>query len=163
MELDPIRDDRGFFARIWDGAEFAAAGIQADWIQASVAHNPFRGTLRGMHFQHEPHAEYKLVRCTRGRIQDVALDLRPDSPTFRQWVGFELSADNGAMLVIPPGCAHGYLTLEPTTDIMYLTSAPYARDAASGVRHDDPAFGIVWDGPIERLSAADRSWPLIDR
>lgn len=162
VELDPIRDDRGFFARAWCEDEFAAAGLATAWVQANIGHNPVRGTLRGMHRQREPHSEAKLVRCTRGRLLDVAVDLRPDSPTFRQWVSAELTAARGEMLFIGPGLAHGYLTLEPETDIFYQTSARYARESASGVRYDDPAFGIEWGAPIILVSEGDRSWPLQD-
>lgn len=162
VELDPIRDDRGFFARAWCEDEFAAAGVATAWVQANIGHNPVRGTLRGMHHQREPHSEAKLVRCTRGRLLDVAVDLRPDSPTFRQWVSAELTAARGEMLFIGPGLAHGYLTLEPDTDIFYQTSARYARESASGVRYDDPAFGIEWGAPIILVSEGDRSWPLQD-
>ena len=161
VDLDPIRDDRGFFARAWCEDEFEAAGLGTIWVQANLAHNPLAGTLRGMHLQREPHPETKLVRCTRGRIFDVAVDVRPESPTYRQWVGAELTADRGEMLFIGPGCAHGYLTLEPDSDLFYQTSARYARDSATGVRFDDPAFGIEWPAPIALISAADQAWPLL--
>lgn len=162
IELEPIHDERGYFARAWSMEEFAQAGASILWVQANIAHNPQSGTLRGMHFQREPHAEHKLVRCTRGRLQDVGLDLREGSPTYRRWIGAELSAERGDMLLIPPGCAHGYLTLEPMTDILYHTSAAYARNAATGVRHDDPALGVVWDGPVNLVSAVDAAWPLLE-
>ena len=160
IELGPIRDDRGFFARAWCEDEFAAAGLATHWVQANIGHNPLAGTLRGMHYQREPHAETKLVRCTRGRVLDVAVDVRPGSPTFRQWVSAELTAERGEMLFIGPGLAHGYLALEPETDIFYQTSARYARESATGVRYDDPAFGIEWNAPIVLISEGDRSWPL---
>ena len=162
VELGPIRDDRGFFARAWCEDEFGAAGMATTWVQANLAHNPAAGTLRGLHYQREPNAEAKLVRCTRGRVQDVAVDLRPDSPTFRRWEAAELSAERGEMLYIGPGCAHGYLTLEAGSDIFYQTSARYAPGSATGVRFDDPAFGIDWAGPILLVSEADRGWPLHD-
>lgn len=162
VQLDPIRDDRGFFARAWCEDEFAAAGLATTWVQANLGHNPAMGTLRGMHYQREPHPETKLVRCTRGRILDVAVDMRADSPTFRQWVSAELTAELGEMLFIGPGCAHGYLTLEPETDLFYQTSTRYARESATGVRYDDPAFGIDWGLPVVLVSEADRSWPLQD-
>jgi dTDP-4-dehydrorhamnose 3,5-epimerase len=162
IEIDPIRDDRGYFARAWGREEFVAAGLDVDWVAANIGHNPLAGTLRGMHLQLAPYAETKLVRCSRGRVQDVAVDLRPDSPTFRRWVSAELTADGGEMFYIGPGCAHGYLTLEPGSDIFYLTSAPYDRASAIGVRHDDPAIGIAWEAPIKIVSDADRSWPLVD-
>ena len=162
VELDPIRDDRGFFARAWCEDEFAAAGLATHWVQANIGHNPVGGTLRGMHYQRDPHPETKLVRCTRGRVLDVAVDVRPGSLTFRQWVSAELTAERGEMLFIGPGLAHGYLTLEPETDIYYQTSVPFARESATGVRYDDPAFGIEWGAPIVLISEADRSWPLHD-
>lgn len=161
IALDPIRDERGFFARAWSADEFLAAGLDATWIQANIGHNDAAGTLRGMHFQLEPHAETKLVRCSRGRIQDVAVDLRPGSPTLHRWVSAELTAAGGEMLYIPPGCAHGYLTLEPDSDIFYMTDAAYDRASASGVRYDDPAFDIRWAAPITIVSEADRRWPFL--
>src|SRR4029079_14564038 len=115
------------------------------------------GTLRGLHLQRDPDAEAKLVGCTRGRVQDVVVDLRPTSPTYRRWVSAELSADGGESLFVAPGCAHGYLTLEPDTDVLYQTSARYAPGSATGVRFDDPAFGIEWAAPVEVISEADRS------
>lgn len=162
VDIEPIMDDRGFFARAWCRDEFAAAGVEVEWAQANVAHNPTPGTLRGMHFQQEPHAEAKLVRCTRGRLYDVALDLRDESPTYGRWVCEELTSNPGEMLFIPPGCAHGYLTLEANTDVLYLTSAPYRPDAASGVRYNDQAFEIDWGAPIVLVSEQDRAWPLRD-
>jgi dTDP-4-dehydrorhamnose 3,5-epimerase len=161
VELEPIRDERGFFARAWSADEFGAAGIPATWVQANVGHNPLAGVLRGLHLQRAPHEEAKLVRCTRGRLQDVAVDLRPDSPTYRQWVSSILTAENGEMLYVPPGCATGYLKLEPDTDLFYQTSARFAPESATGVRYDDPAFGIEWSGPVQLVSAADRSWPYL--
>jgi len=162
VELEPIRDDRGFFARAWCEDEFAAAGIATTWVQANIGHNPLRGVLRGLHLQRAPHQEAKLVRCTRGRLQDVAVDLRADSPTYRRWVSAILTADGGEMLYVPPGCATGYLTLEPDTDVFYQTSARFARESATGVRFDDPAFGIEWLAPIRLVSEADRAWPYVE-
>jgi len=162
VDIDPIRDERGSFARAWCREEFEAAGSSAEWVQANVARNPTRGTLRGMHYQRAPHAEAKLVRCTRGRLYDAAVDLRPDSATYGCWVREELTEEGGEMLFIPPGCAHGYLTLEPNTDVLYLTSAAYRPDAADGVRYDDPFFAIEWGAPIVLVSDQDRSWPPAD-
>jgi dTDP-4-dehydrorhamnose 3,5-epimerase len=162
VELEPIRDDRGFFARAWCRDEFAEAGIQAEWVQANFAHNPVAGTLRGLHFQREPFAESKLVRCTRGRLQDVAVDLRPTSPTYGRWVDTVLDSHAGNMLLVPPGCATGYLTLEPDTDLFYQTTVRFERAAAAGVRFDDPLFGIIWRGPITLLSEQDRNWPWLE-
>jgi dTDP-4-dehydrorhamnose 3,5-epimerase len=161
VEMDPIRDERGFFARAWCRDEFMAAGQPIDWVQVNVAHSVSAGTLRGVHLQRAPFGEHKLVRCTRGRLQDVAVDLRPDSPTYRRWVSVELTHGNGLMLLIPPGCAHGALSLEPETDFEYHTSRSYTPAAATGVRYDDPALAIEWQAPVQVVSAADRSWPLL--
>lgn len=163
IELDPIRDERGFFARVWADDEFAAAGLEATWVQANLSRSPRAGTLRGLHYQRAPDLEAKLVRCVRGRVVDVAVDMRPESATYRQWVSTLLTADGGEAVFVPPGCAHGYLTLEPDTDVFYQASARYAPASATGVRYDDPAFGIDWGAPIRLVSQADRSWPLQDR
>ena len=159
IELERRTDERGFFARVWDPAELESAGLNPALAQASVAFNDRRGTLRGLHFQAEPHAEAKLVRCTRGAVFDVVVDLRRDSPTFRRWVGIELREDDGRMLYVPEGLAHGYLTLEDATETLYLISEPYAPDAARGVRWNDPAFVIEWPAKPTVISERDRSWP----
>ena len=153
-------DDRGYFARTWDGAELARHGLTAEVAQCSVSFNHSRGTLRGMHYQAAPHAEAKLVRCTRGALFDVCLDLRPDSPTFRQWYGETLTADNGAALFVPEGCAHGFLTLEDETEVFYTISAPYVPEAGRGVRWNDPAFGIAWPGEVRVIHPRDAGYPL---
>lgn len=158
LGLEKRQDERGYFARTWCRDELARQGLDATVAQMNTAHNPRAGTLRGMHLQRPPHAEIKVVRCTRGTVFDVALDLRPGSPTFLQWYGVELSADEGSMLWIPEGCAHGYQTLEDHTDLFYLTSRAYAPEHATGVRHDDPAFGIDWPRPVSVISDADRAW-----
>lgn len=137
------------------------AGLAFDWTQANLAHNPLTGTFRGLHLQLAPNGEAKLVRCTRGSLFDVAVDLRRGSPTFGQWVGTVLSADQGNSLLIPPGFGHGYLTLEPDTDLIYQTSVPYQPSAATGVRFDDPAVGLDLPAPISLISAQDRSWPFL--
>lgn len=159
LDLERIEDERGFFARVWCRDEALRHGVDPAVAQVNTTYSLRRGTVRGMHFQAEPHAETKVVRCTRGAVFDVAVDLRRASPTHRQWCGVELSADNGRMLVVPPGCAHGFQALEDGTDLMYLTSQAYARAAAGGVRHDDPAFGIRWPLPVTVVSAADAGWP----
>jgi dTDP-4-dehydrorhamnose 3,5-epimerase len=161
VELEPIHDERGFFARAWCAEEFSEHGIEATFVQENVASNPRPGTLRGLHFQHAPYEEAKLVRCTRGAIFDVALDVRAGSPTFRQWVGEPLSAENGRLLYIPEGCAHGYLTLEADTEVRYLTTFRYVPEAADGVNFADPAFGIAWPAEITLVSERDASWPLL--
>ena len=162
--IEPERhsDDRGYFARVACGAEFAAAGIEADYPQASVSHNARAGTLRGMHFQRPPHAEAKVVRVTRGAVFDVIIDLRPESPTFRRWQGFELGVENGRMLYIPKGFAHGFQTLEDETDMLYLITPAFVPGHGDGVRFDDPAFAIDWPRPVSVIAEKDRSWPLFE-
>jgi dTDP-4-dehydrorhamnose 3,5-epimerase len=141
VDWEPRGDARGSFARLHCPDEFAAAGHPFEPVQTSLSRNPVEGTLRGMHYQPSPHGETKLVRVVRGRVFDVAIDLRPDSPTYRRWTGAELSAENGAALLIPEGIAHGFLTLEPDTDVLYQISPKYAPGHEAGVRWDDPAFG----------------------
>jgi dTDP-4-dehydrorhamnose 3,5-epimerase len=159
VDVEKREDHRGFFARAWCEREFAEHGLHARFAQANVAYNHLRGTLRGMHYQVAPDEEAKLVRCTRGAIYDVIIDLRPSSPTFKEWFGIELVADTYRMLYVPEGCAHGYLTLEDATDVAYQVSAPYAPRSEGGVRYDDPAFGIRWPAEIRVMSEKDRSWP----
>lgn len=160
IEPDPHGDDRGFFARMWCREEFLAHGLDTGIEQCNLAFNQRAGTLRGLHYQHEPHAEVKLVRCTRGAVWDVIVDLRPDSPTYTRWHGEVLSADNRAMLYVPAGFAHGYLTLTDSAEIFYQVNERYHPDLEDGVRWDDPAFRIEWPkaGPFI-LSSKDRSWP----
>jgi dTDP-4-dehydrorhamnose 3,5-epimerase len=160
VEPDPIQDERGSFARIFDEAEFAERGLDTAFGQWSMSFNERAGTLRGMHFQREPHAETKLVRCTRGALYDVIVDLRPDSVAFRHWAAVELSADNQLALYIPKGLAHGFQTLVDATEVAYAISEPYEPESSGGVRWDDPAFGIEWPEAEERvMSEKDRSWP----
>ncbi|QJR16513.1 dTDP-4-dehydrorhamnose 3,5-epimerase [Usitatibacter palustris] len=144
VDVERREDARGFFGRSFCAEEFARAGLDARVAQCSVSHNAKRGTLRGMHWQAEPHAEAKLVRCTAGAIFDVALDLRPDSPTFRKWVGFELTADNHRALYIPPGFGHGFQTLADNSEVYYQMSVPYVPEASRGARWNDPSFAIRW-------------------
>lgn len=159
VEPEPFVDQRGLFARTFCEREFTDAGLPGRFVQSSVSFNLCRGTLRGMHFQRAPHAEGKLVRCTRGAIVDVAVDLRDGSPTRLHWRGVELSAENRASLYIPPGFAHGFQTLSDQAEVLYLMTEFYAPDAAGGVRWNDPAFGIEWPiaGPI--LSERDATYP----
>jgi dTDP-4-dehydrorhamnose 3,5-epimerase len=159
VSLHKIEDDRGFFARGWCRDEFAAQGLTRDMVQLNVGFSHAKGTVRGLHYQVAPHEEAKFVRCTRGAIYDVIVDLRPGSPTRGQWVGAELTADNGLMLYAPEGCAHGYQTLVDNTDTYYLTSASYAAAAARGVRYNDEAFGISWPLPVSVVSDVDKNWP----
>jgi dTDP-4-dehydrorhamnose 3,5-epimerase len=157
--LKKIEDNRGFFARGWCQKEFADAGLNPNLVQINLAVSLKAGTLRGMHFQAAPHAEAKLVRCTRGQIFDVMVDLRPESPSHRKWFGLELSAENHKMLYVPEGFAHGYQTLTDDAEMWYQTSQFFASKAAGGVRYDDPAFGIAWPLPVSVISDADRNWP----
>jgi dTDP-4-dehydrorhamnose 3,5-epimerase len=159
VEIEPHADERGHFARTWCRREFAEHGLDTELAQASLSFNRARGTVRGLHFQRPPHEEVKLVRCTRGAIWDVALDLRPGSPTRGAWQAFELNAANAAALYIPKGLAHGFQTLEPDSEVFYQISEFYAPDSSSGVRFDDPAFAIGWPLPVAEISAKDRAWP----
>ncbi|XAL99614.1 dTDP-4-dehydrorhamnose 3,5-epimerase [Phycisphaeraceae bacterium D3-23] len=159
IEPERHEDLRGHFARIWCEREFADHGLSTALVQVNVGYSTRKGTLRGMHYQTAPHAEVKLVRCTRGAVYDVMVDLRHDSPTHCQWYGTELTPDNGRMLYIPEGFGHGYLTLTDDAEISYQTSHTYAASAATGVAYDDPAFGIDWPMAPAVLSDADRAWP----
>ena len=160
VELERHEDERGFFARVWDPGELAAAGLTPALAQASISRSSRVGTLRGMHFQLPPHEEAKLVRCVRGAIFDVVLDLRPGSPTYLGWHGIRLDEENGKALYVPEGCAHGFQTLVEDADVLYLISTPYVPEASSGVRWDDPAFGIEWpDVPERTIGERDRAWP----
>ncbi len=159
--LEPERreDHRGFFARTFCKHEFEAHGLNPRVVQCNIAYNKRKGTLRGMHFQDPPHQEAKLVRCTKGAIYDVILDLRPASPTYKQWVSVELTEENHKMLYVPEGFGHGYQTLTETTEIIYQVSQFYAPESARGVRHNDPAFGIQWALPVAVISPVDEGWP----
>ena len=152
-------DDRGSFSRIWCAKEFEQQGLVHRVVQINAARSHRAGTLRGMHYQRAPHDEAKIVRCNRGSVFDVVLDLRPSSPSYKRWFGVELSESNGKMLYVPEGCAHGYQTLTDDAELMYFTSSFYAPAAATGVRHDDPAFGIGWPLAVTGLSQQDRGWP----
>lgn len=164
VAIEPRGDERGFFARTFCRDEFERHGLNPHVDQCNVSLSMEAGTLRGMHFQLPPHEEAKLVRCTRGALFDVALDLRPESPSYLRWVGVELSADNRRMLYVPEGCAHGFQTLVPETEAFYQVSAAYAPEAERGVRWDDDAFGIEWPEADERvISEKDRAWPDWDR
>jgi dTDP-4-dehydrorhamnose 3,5-epimerase len=161
IDPSPHADDRGRFMRAWCAREFEEQGIHFVPVQANMGFSKQKGTVRGIHFQEAPALEAKLVRCTRGAMFDIALDLRPDSPTYRQWFGLELSPENGRMLYVPENCAHGYQTLEDATEMHYMTSAFYAPSAAHGVRFDDPAFNIQWPLAATVVSEQDRNWPLV--
>lgn len=159
IDLERREDERGFFARFWCEAEFKSQGLSGRVSQINTGYSEKAGTLRGMHYQAAPHEEVKVVRCLRGAVFDVIVDLRPESPTHKRWMGVELTGANGRMLYVPEGCAHGYFTREPATELLYLTSRPYAQQSAGGVRYDDPAFGILWPGGVRVISQADRDWP----
>jgi dTDP-4-dehydrorhamnose 3,5-epimerase len=161
IELDLLSDERGWFARTFDGEEFEAHGMNPVVIQCNASFNARRGTLRGMHFQANPYGESKLVRCTRGAIFDVAVDVRPKSATLRRWHGTELSAENRRAFYIPPGLAHGFQTLTDDCEVLYQMGERYVADAARGVRWDDPTFGIEWpESDGERIiSGRDASYP----
>jgi dTDP-4-dehydrorhamnose 3,5-epimerase len=162
LEPDRFHDERGWFARTWAADELGSRGLEAALAQCSASFNARRGTLRGMHYQAPPAAEVKVVRCTRGAVFDVAVDLRPDAPTFLRWTGVELSAENGRGLYLPRGFGHGFLTLADATEVAYFISAPYTPAAARGVRWDDPSLGIRWPGPVEVISQRDRDYPDLD-
>jgi dTDP-4-dehydrorhamnose 3,5-epimerase len=159
IHLEPKMDERGFFARSWCQREFEAHSLNASLVQSSVSFNARKGTLRGIHYQAAPYEESKLVRCTKGAIYDVVVDLRPDSPTFRQWIGVILTAANHHMVHVPEGCGHGFLTLENGSEIFYQMSQFYDADSARGVRWDDPAFQISWPERVEVISERDRTYP----
>jgi dTDP-4-dehydrorhamnose 3,5-epimerase len=159
IELEPVQDERGFFARTFCAREFSARGLRANFPQHSVSMTAKSGTVRGMHIQRDPHGEAKLVRCVRGRIWDAVVDMRSNSPTFGHWQGFELSTENKNQLYIPEGFAHGYQTLTDDVEVSYLISNFHVPEAAFGIRHDDPAVQIAWPLPISVISEKDRSWP----
>ena len=158
VDIDPREDDRGFFARSWCAEEFERHGLNPRLVQCNISFNKKRGTLRGMHYQAEPYPEAKLVRCTRGAIYDVIIDLRPDSPTFKQWISVELTAENHRALYVPENFAHGFQTLRDDTEVFYQMSEFFHPECARGVRWNDPSFAIVWpcDPPI--LSPKDQSY-----
>jgi dTDP-4-dehydrorhamnose 3,5-epimerase len=161
IEMDRLEDERGFFARSYCAEEFAARGLSTLMPQSSVSFNPRHGTLRGMHYQADPHAEDKLVRCTAGAVYDVIVDLRPSSPTLRRWFGVELSAVNHRSLFVPKGLAHGFITLRDDTEVLYMMSEPYVPGFERGVRWNDPAIGISWPMAPSAVSARDAAYPLL--
>jgi dTDP-4-dehydrorhamnose 3,5-epimerase len=163
IEPERINDDRGYFARVWCKNDLQQHGLKADLAQSNVGFSHRKGTLRGLHFQRTPHAEVKIVRCTRGAMFDVIVDLRPQSSTFRRWFGAELNDENGRMIYVPEGFAQGYITLAENTEMNYHTSQLYNAEAATGVRYNDPAFGIDWPLIPTVVSEQDRNWPLIER
>jgi dTDP-4-dehydrorhamnose 3,5-epimerase len=165
LELERLEDERGWFARTFDREQFRAHDLHTEVVQCNISHNARRDTLRGMHYQAEPHGESKLVRCIRGSIFDVAVDLRPDSPSYCHWHSVELTAENGLALYIPAGLAHGFQTLAEDCEVLYEMGYRYVPEAARGVRYDDPAFAIRWPPPQKRLvvSPRDASYPDFKR
>lgn len=159
VELERLADDRGWFARSFDATEFGAAGLEAAVVQANISFNERKGTFRGLHYQEEPHGEAKLIRCVTGAVHDVAVDLRPASPTYRRSIGLELCAGDGRQLFLPAGVAHGYLTLEDNTELTYLMSHAHVPDSGRGVRWDDPAFGITLPAEVALIAERDRTFP----
>lgn len=159
IELEKKHDERGFFARSWCGEEFGAKGLVSRFVQCNISYNKIKGIIRGMHYQCRPYEETKLVRCTRGSIFDVVIDLRPDSPTFCKWLAVQLSGRNYRMLYIPGGFAHGFQTLEDDTEVFYQMSEFYHPGYARGIRWDDPFFKITWPEKAESISEKDRSYP----
>lgn len=159
MDLEPHRDDRGFFARTWCEKELVAYGLNPRLVQCSISFNTHKGTLRGMHYQVPPFAEVKVVRCTRGTVYDVVVDLRPNSPTYRDWTALVLNSTNRRMMYIPEGCAHGFLTLEDQTEVFYQMSEFYDPESARGIRWNDPVFGINWPEKVEVISQRDNAYP----
>jgi dTDP-4-dehydrorhamnose 3,5-epimerase len=159
VEIEPHRDDRGFFARSWCEREAAARGLRLGSVQCNISHNRLKGTVRGMHYQAEPGEEAKLVRCTAGALFDVAVDIRPTSPTFGRHVGVELTAANRRMLYIPAGCAHGFMTLADDTEVFYQMSAEHAPEHDRGFRWNDPMFALEWPLDVAVISERDRTYP----
>lgn len=161
IEPDLLSDDRGFFARTWCEDEFMAAGLNPHLVQCNISFNNKKGTIRGMHYQTEPYSEAKVIRCTMGAIYDVALDLRPTSPTRHRWISVRLDASNHRMIYIPEGVSHGFQTLEDNTEVFYQMSEKYHPESSRGVRWDDSAFGIKWPFDVSSISKKDSSYPYV--
>ena len=161
IDIEPIEDDRGFFARSWCRNEFEKHGLNPDLVQCNISFNKKKGTLRGMHYQTAPHEESKLVRCTRGSLFDVIIDLRENSGTYKKWFGIELSAENRRMIYIPDGFAHGFQTLEDNTEVFYQMTEFYYPECTGGVRWNDPLFAIKWPLPIKIISRKDSNYNSI--
>lgn len=159
IELEKREDNRGFFARSWDGNIFEQHGLVGRVIQQNIAFSKIKGTIRGLHYQKAPHQEAKNVRCTRGMIFDVIVDLRPESATFKQWLGVKMTADDYRVLYVPKGFAQGFQSIEDNSEIMYLVSEVYTPDAEAGIRYNDPSFGIEWPLPVSMITEKDRNWP----
>ena len=162
IELDPVEDERGFFARSYCRDEFRKNGIEMDIVQCNVSHNRKKGTLRGMHYQEAPYEEAKLISCIKGSMYDVIVDIRKGSPTFGKWTAVELTAGNGRTLYVPKGFAHGFQTLADDTVVYYHISEAYYPESSRGIRWDDPALGITWPAPNPIISVKDRNFSLFD-
>ncbi|WP_111431617.1 dTDP-4-dehydrorhamnose 3,5-epimerase [Rhodobacteraceae bacterium DSL-40] len=162
IDLRKFEDSRGFFARTFCADEFGKQGLVSEFVQGNYSYNISKGTLRGMHYQKSPHGEVKLVRVVQGAILDVIIDLRPDSPTYLKWEGFELTAENGRTLYVPVGFAHGFQTLADETHVTYQVSHPYTPGVEGGLRYNDPAFNIDWPLPVSVISEKDAAWPDAD-
>lgn len=159
IAIEPLADERGFFARSFCREEFTAHDLDPVIAQCSVSFNEYKRTLRGMHYQKSPDEEVKLVRCTAGAIYDVVIDLRPESPSFTRWAAAELSAENHKAMYVPAGCAHGFLTLAAKTEVLYQMSQSFQPASAAGVRWNDPAFDIKWPATVEVISERDKNYP----
>lgn len=159
IDMEPLEDTRGFFARAWCQREFVAHGLNPNLVQCNISFNKRKGSVRGMHFQVAPYEEAKIVRCTRGSLYDVMIDLRLDSDTYQRWIGVELTADNRRMVYVSEGFAHGFQTLEDNTEVFYQMSQFFAPECARGVRWDDPAFAIRWPLSDVIISERDRTYP----
>jgi dTDP-4-dehydrorhamnose 3,5-epimerase len=162
IEPEIIEDERGFFACSWTTDDFQKRGLNPRLMQCNISFNKQKGTVRGMHFQRKPHEEAKLIRCTRGAIYDVAIDLRPGSPTQYKWVAAELTSDNHRLLYIPEGFAHGYQTLTDSAELFYQISEYYHPESAGGVRWNDPVFDIKWPLPLTKIAERDSTYPSLD-
>lgn len=162
IDLNKIGDERGFFARMFCENEFSEQNLETSFIQINNSLSKDKGTLRGMHYQLSPSAEVKVVRCVKGALFDVIIDIRPDSPTYRKWFGELLSAENRKMMYVPRGFAHGFITMENNTEAIYLVSSAYAPDAERGIRYNDPEFNIEWPIPPQEISEKDMNWPDFD-
>jgi dTDP-4-dehydrorhamnose 3,5-epimerase len=162
VEPQPFKDERGYFARAFCVREFEEHGLNPVVAQCNVSYNHYKGTLRGMHYQIPPAAETKFIRCLRGAIYDVIVDMRPDSPTYLQYFGIELMAENGTALYVPGMFAHGYLALTDDTEVLYQVGEFYTPDCERGLRYDDPAIGIEWPIAVTSISDKDKAWPLLD-
>ena len=159
VELERVGDDRGYFARTFCVREFSANGLQTSFVQHSISRTTRTGSIRGMHFQRSPYEEVKLIRCLKGAIYDVLIDIRPASSTYMRWEAYELTDKNERELYVPAGIAHGFQSLQSDTEVSYLISAYFAPESAAGIRYDDPAFAIAWPLPVADISDRDRSWP----